>query len=131
MPARTDATLPPPNVAPAPQLQVAPAPVAAPHSQTAQNSEEDSRNARLRERATALRTAARTVPISDVTIIMGMRTKSGRQEVIHDIGPDHRILKCSHEVVEKVRAVTEEGQFLGYEPTGEYEMTIKVKYLKE
>lgn len=120
-----------PQVQPAP---VAPAPVgpppAAPHAPQ-QNTAEEARNAVLRAKAEALRNAPRAIPIKDVTVILGMHTKSGRQEVMYDIGPDYRILKCTHEVVEKVRAVTEEGQFLGYEPTGEYEMTIKVKYLKE
>lgn len=73
------------------------------------------------------------MPISDIGVIIGVQTKdNGRQEVMYDIGAGkHRILKCTHELTEKVRAVTEEGQFLGYEPTGEYEFILKVKYLKE
>lgn len=106
-------------------------PAAAPHAVSAQNPDEEARTSRLRRKAEDLRNAPRSVPINDVAIIIGMRTKQGRQEVIHDIGPEYRILKCTHEVVEKVRAVTEEGVFLGYEPTGEYEMSLKIKYLKE
>lgn len=62
-----------------------------------------------------------------------MQTKdSGRQELIYDVdGAKHRILDVQHGVKEKVKAVTEDGQFLGYEPTGEYELTLKVKYLRE
>jgi len=69
----------------------------------------------------------------DIAVIIGMNTKdSGRQEIIYDIGGGkHRIVKVSHENVEKTRPVTEEGQFLGLEPTGEYEFTLKVKYIKE
>ncbi len=112
---------------------VAPAPVpqAAPHSASVQNAEEVARESRLKQKAEALRNAPRTMPISDVSVILGMQTKQGRQEVFHDIGPNHRILKCTHEVVEKVRAVVEEGTFLGFEPTGEYEFVLKVKYLRE
>jgi hypothetical protein len=71
--------------------------------------------------------------VTDIAVILGIQCKdNGRQEVIYDIGGGkHRILKVTHENVEKVKAVTEEGQFLGYEPTGEYEFTLKVKYLRE
>lgn len=119
-----------PAAAPVPAPVSAPVvPEQAPHAQT-DDSGDAAKNARLRAKADSLRNAPRTVPVSDVTIIMGMATKQGRQEVIHDIGPDYRILDCVYNVKEKVRAVTEEGMYLGVEPTGEYEMTIKVKYLK-
>lgn len=108
-----------------------PAPVAAPAPHAVvEDPVEAARNAKLRDKAEALRNAPSAVPYTDVTIILGMNTKQGRQEVIHDIGPGFRILKCIHDVTEKVRAVTEEGMYLGVEPTGEYEMTIKIKYLK-
>lgn len=90
------------------------------------------RNEQLRARQAAIRAAPRAVPVTDVAIIMGMMTKgSGRQETVIDINQSHRILECTQTVKEKVRPVTEDGQFLGYEPTGEYELTLKVKYLKE
>lgn len=110
----------------------APIPVA-PHSEAGRVlSAEEQRNAELRARAQQLREAPRAVPVSDVSVILGMRTRDGgRQEVVYDVSPQHRILKCTHEVTEKVRAVTEDGQFLGFEPTGEYELIVKVKYLKE
>lgn len=129
IPNGSEAPMPAPMPAPVALVQ----PPAAPHSAAAQGgSEEDERNGRLRAKAQALRDAPRAVPITDIAVILGMKTKdSGRQEILYDIGPSMRILKCTHEVVEKVRAVTEEGQFLGYEPTGEYELTLKVKYLRE
>lgn len=120
MPARVEAV-------PAP-IQAVPPP-AAPHAMV-EDPVEAAMNAKLQGKAEALRAAPSAVPYSDVTIIMGVKTKQGRQEVIHDIGPGFRILDCTHNVKEKVRAVTEEGMYLGVEPTGEYEMTIKVKYLK-
>lgn len=128
MPARTEEVVP---QAPQ-QFQVPPPPMAAPHSPTAQNQEEIDRNRRLQEKAKALREAPRAVPVTDVAVIIGMRTReNGRQETMIDINGSHRILECTQTVKEKVRAVTEDGQFLGYEPTGEYELTLKVKYLKE
>lgn len=131
MPARIDvapvpAPIPPPAVLPPLNLQP---PAAAPHSMS-EDPAEAAKNERLQAKAAALRAAPSAVPISDVTVILGMKTKQGRQEVIHDIGPDFRILDCTHNVKEKVRAVTEEGMFLGMEPTGEYEMIIKIKYIK-
>ncbi len=94
--------------------------------------EEQERNARLQAKAQALREAPRAVPVTDVAVIIGIRTRdNGRQETMIDIGQDTRILECTNTVKEKVRAVTEEGQFIGFEPTGEYELTLKVKYLKE
>jgi hypothetical protein len=72
------------------------------------------------------------VPISDVTLILGYKTKEGRNEVIHDINSDDvRIVKCEHSVEEKMRPCKEDGQLVGYEPTGEYVLTLKLKYVKE
>lgn len=74
------------------------------------------------------------VPITDVTLIIGMKTKDGkREEVIHDINTDDalRIVTCSHTIEEKTRACKEDGQLVGYEPTGEYVLTLKVKYIKD
>lgn len=74
------------------------------------------------------------VPVSDVTLIIGYRDRQGaRQEVIHDIvDSDHRIVMCSHNVIEKVQKVKDdEGNLMGFEPTGEYEVTIKIKYVRE
>jgi hypothetical protein len=72
------------------------------------------------------------VPVTDVTVIVGYVSKDGsRQEVIHDIH-NVRIASCVHQVDEKLqKAKDEEGNFIGFEPTGEYSLTLKVKYLKE
>lgn len=70
---------------------------------------------------------------SDVAICLGLLGKDGkRQEVVHQIDSDSvRIVSVSHGVVEKMRQHKEDGQLLGFEPTGEYELTLKVKYIKE
>lgn len=72
------------------------------------------------------------VPISDVSVIVGYVDKEGkRQEVIHDIA-NVRIIGCQHQVEEKVQKVKDEdGNFAGWEPTGENILTLKVKWLKE
>lgn len=116
------------------RIEAVPAPVpamppAAPHA-AVDDPVEAAKNGRLQAKAEALRAAPSAVPYSDVTVIMGVKTRQGRQEVMHDIGPGFRILDCTYNVKEKVRAVTEEDMYLGVEPTGEYEMTLKVKYLK-
>lgn len=142
MPGRTETTpTPVPQPAAAPVAAPIPAPVAlvppppaAPHSPAAQGGDEESaQRARLAARQQALREAPRAIPVMDLAVILGMQTKdSGRQEIIYDIGGGkHRILDVQHGVKEKVKAVTEEGQFIGFEPTGEYEFTLKVKYLRE
>ncbi len=127
MPTRTDQ---PPFQPAAAQSDQAPAQPVAPVVSILPPAEQ-ARNAELQEKARALREAPRAVPITDVAIVIGIRTKEGRQEQIIDIGSDFRILECTQNMKEKVRAVTEDGQFLGYEPTGECEFTLKVKYLKE
>jgi hypothetical protein len=74
------------------------------------------------------------VPVQDVTVILGMQNREGnREEVIHDINTleDLRIVSCAHTIEEKTRAVKEDGQLIGYEPTGEYILTLKVKYIKD
>jgi len=74
------------------------------------------------------------VPITDVSVIIGMLNREGkREEIIHDINTADatRIVLCHQNIEEKTRAVKEEGQLVGYEPTGEYILTVKVKYIKE
>lgn len=119
----------PPVPFPLPPLP--PQPPSAPHSVRAQQAEAVDREEQLRIRKAALKALPKGVPITDVTVIIGYKTRQGRQEVIHDIGPDFRITTASHSVEEKVRPVTEQGQFLGMEPTGEYLLTLKVKYYNE
>ena len=75
------------------------------------------------------------VPITDVTVIIGMRNREGnREEIIHDINTENkkRIVLCNHNIEEKMqKAKDDEGMFIGYEPTGEYTLTLKVKYITE
>jgi len=75
------------------------------------------------------------VPITDVTVIIGMRNREGnREEIIHDINTEQkkRIVLCNHNIEEKMqKAKDDEGIFIGYEPTGEYTLTLKVKYITE
>lgn len=129
MPQRMDQQLPGAQL---PQAPSAPVAVPIPAPPTLDSSPEALERQALRERAQALRSAPRAVPVSDVAVIIGIQTRdNGRQETLVDIGQDYRILECTQSVKEKVRAVTQDGQLLGYEPTGEYEFTLKVKYLKD
>lgn len=80
------------------------------------------------------RTLPRGTEYTDVAICIGLEPVSGgdRKEIIHQIdGSQVRITSVEHKVNEKMRAVKEDGQLIGYEPTGEYELTLKVKYFKE
>lgn len=74
------------------------------------------------------------LPVSDVAVVIGFKTKSGkREEIVHAIDSDDvRIVTCAHTVEEKVKqSKDEEGNLLGFEPTGEYILTLKVKYTKD
>lgn len=72
------------------------------------------------------------LPVKDVTVIIGYVDKDGhRTEVVHDIGPGIHITGVMHSVVEKQQKTKDDdGSFLGFEPTGEYELQLKVKYNK-
>jgi hypothetical protein len=70
--------------------------------------------------------------INSVGVVIGYKTKKGIEEVVHQIdGEEVTITSCQHEVVKKMRQVKEEGQVVGYEPTGEETLVIKVKYIRE
>lgn len=74
------------------------------------------------------------VPISDVTIIVGRKNLEGqRTEEMNNIdGRDFRITGFSEVVVEKMQKVKDDqGNLMGFEPTGEYELTVKVRYVVE
>lgn len=80
------------------------------------------------------RRLAGNVPISDVTIIVGRRNAVGqRTEQMHNIdGRDFRITCFSEVVAEKMQKVKDDnGNLVGFEATGEYELTIKLKYVNE
>lgn len=71
---------------------------------------------------------------ADVAVCLGITDKSGkRQEIVHQIdGSDVRIVSVSHSINKKVKpAKDDDGAVIGFEPTGEYELTLKVKYIKE
>jgi hypothetical protein len=71
-------------------------------------------------------------PISNVGVVIGYQTKKGIEEVVHQVdGDDVTITSCTHEVVKKMRQVKEEGQVVGFEPTGEETLILKVKYIRE
>lgn len=74
------------------------------------------------------------LPVVDVAVVIGYKTKSGkREEIVHTIDSEEvRIAICNHSVEEKVKqAKDEEGNIIGFEPTGEYILTLKVKYIKD
>lgn len=73
-------------------------------------------------------------PVADVAVVLGFRTKSGkREEVVHTIDSDEvSIVSCTYAVERKIRQVKDEaGKSLGFEPTGEYVLTLKVKYTQD
>ncbi len=74
------------------------------------------------------------LPVTDVAVVIGYKTKNGKkEEIVHTIDSDDvRIVTCSHTVEEKMKAAKdEEGNSLGFEPTGEYVLTLKVKFIKD
>lgn len=68
-------------------------------------------------------------PISFVKIFIGYK---GGQLITHDVSDtDYSIDALSYTIDKKTQKVKgDEGEFLGFEPTGEYVLTIKVKYTK-
>ena len=78
-------------------------------------------------------TKANTFPVDSVTVVLGYQTKKGTEEVVHTIdGQQVQIVSCHHQIEKKVKAMkNEDGTLLGYEPTGEETLTLKVKYIKE
>lgn len=70
--------------------------------------------------------------INSVGVVVGYKTSKGINEVVHQIdGEEVTITSCSHSVVKKMRAVKEDGQTVGYEPTGEEELVLRVKFIRE
>ena len=78
------------------------------------------------------RSKALDFPVNSVGVVIGYNTKKGIEEVVHQVdGDDVTITSCIHEVVKKMRTVKENGAVVGYEPTGEETLTIRVKYIRE
>ena len=70
--------------------------------------------------------------INSVGLVIGYKTKKGVEEVVHQVdGEEVTITSCTHEVVKKMRCVKQDGQVVGYEPTGEEMLVLKVKYIRE
>lgn len=73
------------------------------------------------------------LPVGDVAVIIGYLNKDGkREEIMHVIdGGEVQIASCSHTVEEKYqKAKDSEGNLLGFEPTGECVLTLKVKFYR-
>lgn len=74
-----------------------------------------------------------SVPIADITVEIGYVDNEGkRREVLHEINSeDVRITSCDHGIHEKTKITKDdEGHILGIEPTGEYELVLKVKFFR-
>jgi hypothetical protein len=73
------------------------------------------------------------MPVSDVRVIIGYTDAAGvRTEVVHQVGSTERITSVVHSVDEKQqKSKDDEGNFIGFEPTGEYVLKLAVKYNKE
>lgn len=71
--------------------------------------------------------------VDSVALVIGYKTKKGIEEVVHQIdSKDVTIVSCQHGIVRKVKQnKAEDGSLLGFEPTGEEELTLKIKYIKE
>lgn len=74
----------------------------------------------------------RDFPINSVTMVIAHKTEKGIQETIHQLdGEKVRIISYQYDVQTKMRAVKEDGQMVGHEPTGEEVVVIKVRYIRE
>jgi hypothetical protein len=74
----------------------------------------------------------RDFPINSIAVVIGYKTEKGIQEVVHQLdGEQVRIVSFTHDVQTKMRAVKEDGQMVGHEPTGEEIVIIKIKYIRE
>lgn len=84
--------------------------------------------------ARAARRIAGKVPISDITIIVGRTNAEGQrsEEMTNVDRRDYRITGFSQVISEKMQKVKDdEGRLMGHEPTGEHEITIKIRYVVE
>jgi len=71
------------------------------------------------------------LPIDSVGVVIGYTARDGVREVVHQVnGSEVEIISCVHSVEKKMRACKEDGQLIGYEPTGEETLTLKVKYIR-
>lgn len=79
------------------------------------------------------RSAQESLPVNDVAVVIGYMNKNGkREEIVHHVdGSAVQIALCEHKVEEKYqKCKAEDGALIGYEPTGEVTLTLRVKYFK-
>lgn len=72
-------------------------------------------------------------PVTSASVVIGYLGKDGKEnEVVHTVdGEVVEIVSCVHDVKKKMRAAKDdEGNVIGFEPTGEEELTLKVKYIR-
>jgi hypothetical protein len=71
-------------------------------------------------------------PINSVSVVIGVKTKKSVEDVIHFIdGEEVTITDCHHQIVKKMKPKKVDGDIIGYEPTGEETLILKVKYIRE
>lgn len=71
--------------------------------------------------------------ITDVTICIGIKDARGnRQEVIRQIqdSAEFRIVKCLHDVEEQMSVKKQDGDIVGFEPTGKYRLKLDVVFVR-
>lgn len=72
-------------------------------------------------------------PVNSASVVIGYRGKDGKEnEVVHTVdGETVEIVSCTHDIKKKMRAAKDdEGNVIGFEPTGEEELVLKVKYIR-
>lgn len=72
-------------------------------------------------------------PVTSASVVIGYLGKDGKEnEVVHTVDGDVvEIISCIHDVKKKMRpSKNEDGSLVGFEPTGEEELTLKVKYIR-
>ena len=68
--------------------------------------------------------------ITDVKVLLGFNTPNGRQEAVYVI-PAEEFIIDSYAVSDEekvMKAKGSEGEFIGFEPTGEHTFVLKIKY---
>jgi hypothetical protein len=73
-------------------------------------------------------------PVDHVAVAINYRGKKDGNEVVHTVdGEKVQIVSCTHDIKKKMRQNKdkETGDLLGFEPTGEEELIVKVKYIRE
>ncbi len=75
------------------------------------------------------------VPVTDVTVVIGIKDPAGtRREIHHQVeteGGLYRIIECAHGIKEEMAVVKEDGAIIGYEPTGKYRLKVDVTFVKD